>query len=213
MDYPYFNINVMSDTMDAREEATALDVIDVILRDLYDRKGLKQEFDRIYREDESTYHHMLKVWKDDIATTLRGSFGPLPGSPEDPYPFTVKEEAIPRTDIKEIQARASSEYCECEKPLIGCAGNETCFECRKSVKPASVGEIQKAIQTFMTQTEIRAKRAEYAKQLEELDRQIKHVVVDIQHLHLDCKHPNKYSHNAMGRDPNGARCDDCGKCW
>jgi len=86
----------------------------------------------------------------------------------------------------------------------------------------------------MTPEEIRAKHAEHIAKIQDLRRQIKHVQVDLEHLGLECEHPDKYDHpdvrtyqryvkasesgswaryNAMGRDPGGARCPDCGKSW
>jgi hypothetical protein len=65
----------------------------------------------------------------------------------------------------------------------------------------------------MTQQQIRDKKVEYIKKIDELNRQIEHVRIDFQHLYLECKHPDKYGTNAMGRDPNGAKCPDCGKSW
>lgn len=65
----------------------------------------------------------------------------------------------------------------------------------------------------MTPAEIRAKHAEHIAKLQDLRKQIEHVQVDLKHLALDCQHPDKYAHNAMGRDPGGAHCPDCGKSW
>ena len=109
-----------------------------------------------------------------------------------------------------------SEYCECEKPLTDCVGGY-CHECRKDCKPLSTEQLQEMLDSLqkvtMTQAEIRAKKVEYIDKIAGLNRQIDHVRVDFQHLYLECEHPDKYSHNAMGRDPHGARCPDCGKCW
>lgn len=65
----------------------------------------------------------------------------------------------------------------------------------------------------MTQQQIRDKRVEYILKIDELQKEIEHIHVDFQHLYLTCEHPDKFSHNAMGRDPDGAYCPDCGKSW
>jgi hypothetical protein len=63
------------------------------------------------------------------------------------------------------------------------------------------------------QDAIRLRYRELKKKADELRRELDHVRIDFRHLQLDCSHPDKYATNWCGRDPGGAKCDDCGKVW
>lgn len=64
----------------------------------------------------------------------------------------------------------------------------------------------------MTKEDIRFRRKALTDLIADLNRQIDHIKVDLQHLYLDCPHPDRKYYNDP-RDPGGSDCPDCGKSW
>jgi uncharacterized coiled-coil DUF342 family protein len=64
-----------------------------------------------------------------------------------------------------------------------------------------------------TLEEIRSRRGKLLEKMTRLDQKRDRLMLKIRQLYDECPHTNKYSTNAMGRDPGGAYCPDCGKSW
>ena len=61
----------------------------------------------------------------------------------------------------------------------------------------------------MTREQVRARRAELNARYEELNRQLRHVRVDRDHLYIECGHPGMKSYRDR-TDTLCSYCDDCG---